>query len=155
LKACYSRLRYKRLVFLTSDEVDVRFQEVNEHRFGNLFDVKYGKFSERWQITGKTWLSWIDFRIWFQRQRITWQHHDDLLVSEWVVFTFCHKAARAIDGAAQYRDETDNYLLPLDFDLKFPTIDLWIQQLNIVSGAPINMNIEEVRSRTPDCFWKA
>jgi hypothetical protein len=154
LKTCSARIRIERLVFFTADDVNEQVCKVNTERFQNVFDIKYNSFAEMWDIQGKDDLRWVSFRIWFQRQRVVWRHDDDLIVSEWVVFSFCHRVARSLDPRAQYRDEADNFLQPLDFDLKFPTLDLWIRQINYVSGDHPDAHLHDARSRTPVCFWR-
>ncbi len=160
MEFCYSRIRLKvptkkpgrNLIY--TDAIHGALHEINRQRFESLFEISYDDAIWEWTIRGANWFNWLNFRMWYYKQKLRWNHSTDIVVTEWVLLNFCHKLARMLDPNAKWRDEGDNFLSELDFDGTFPTLDKWIEQVYKNSHIPAHLVIERARSTTPDCFWK-
>jgi hypothetical protein len=152
---CYSRLLYG----IERKRIKPRYilpilQSVIEARFENLLTVTANLESVTWNVTGIHWINWLRFSYRLHRSRFMWEHHPEIVVTEWVSSTIAHKVVRIINKRQNYRDGRDDYCSPANFDVLFPTLECWIEQLYADSDVPAAMVLDRAKNATPDCFWK-
>jgi len=152
---CYSRMIYgieRRSV--KAKHIRTGLKKIIAERFENLMVINESRGFVRWDISGIHWINWLKLTYQFQRNRFMWQHNPEIVVTEWVNCTIAHKAVRLLSPRQVYREEGEDCLSEASFDLVFPTLDVWIEQLYRDSSIPVDVVMQRAKNSTPDCFWK-